>query len=613
MLIFIWISFALKILLKITEEEAIVISIFGTGLLTYIFGILELLWISTYIIGILALVSMLYVIKRLIKKQEKLKSLMTLPMIIYIIVMFLVYYSVRDIKFAYYDEFMFWGTNLKTMLDKSCLWANAHVDGIHLIYPPFTAIIEYLFCKFSGKFQEGIAYYGIITLIFTAIMPLLKNEKYQLKSFAKTVIIFMVTYSTIHFFQFELTNLAVDCILGIIFAVLMYLVYSQKHKKDYIVITILLASITLVKTNGILFAGIAVLQLFFQKIIFLWQHRKKKEKKSLLKQFSIIGILLLITIITSLSWKGYYTINGKKIDDRHDKNSVENINVKDFLTAITFQKNADSRQKKIVSNFFNNLKHVKITTTNIGNTVLFLFGLINIVYIILIITKKKKERAIANLFSMNIGFVLYIISNIVMFMFVFQKDQGEMLMGFERYLSTYMLAMILNLIYCMLETANIKVILFVGIYSLLIYSKSQQIPLRPQRNIINIENATDIISHVNKNKKVYIIDQSLDYGYDFVMTRFLIAPIKTNLLYEWNISHTTEGIYYKMAISSEDFKKKLLAENYDFIYFIHIEEKFLKEYNDILTIEAKEKLNSIVGSRIKTNGILLDVKKDIVW
>ena len=149
-------SFSIKIKLKITQEEAIFMAVFGMVIFSYIVGLVNLLGLSIYIIAIVSLISIIYVIIKLKKKEEKIENLITLPTVIYILVIFLIYYIVKDIKFGYYDEFMFWGTNLKEMVKKSCLWANLQMDGIHLTYPPFTAVSEYIFCKFNKGFNEGV-------------------------------------------------------------------------------------------------------------------------------------------------------------------------------------------------------------------------------------------------------------------------------------------------------------------------------------------------------------------------------------------------------------------------------------------------------------------------
>ena len=594
-------SFGIKTVFKISQEESILVALLGMGIFTYILGLINLLEISIYIITALSIISLVYTIIKLKKKEIKLKELLTLPTIIYSITILFIYYIVKDIKFMYYDEFMFWGTNLKEMINNSVLWANSQIDGIHLIYPPFTAIIEYIFCVVNGEFNEGICYFGIITLMFTTLMPLFKKEKYTIKSFFKIILTIIITYIAIVLFMYNITNLSVDCILGVIFAVLMFYAYKVEDKKDYIILTMLLISLTLIKTNGILFSGIVIIQLFFNKI-FILVKRKEKNVKNILKELSIVGILL-VTIITSYAtWKIYYTLNGKQIDDRHDKNYTQNINISEFVNAIIQKEEASNRNKKIVRDFFCQIIQSKIIRRYEYNTTICIFIITNVVFLIYIILSKSKLKKLSNFISINIGFILYMLTNLMVFMFVFQEYQGETLMGFERYTQTYLLAMALNIIYFIGEETDYKRIVLILVMLLLMQNGLNDIMLDPRKN--NRINSNEhnmmqkktrmVIDIVNPIQKVYIIDQKLDYGLEFVKTRYYLSPIKTNLLYEWNIGKSQEGIYYKMSITETELIEKLIQENYDYIYIINIKESFFEDYKNIISEQAKNELQTVL-------------------
>lgn len=618
------ISFGVKIRLKISQEEGILLAVFGMGILTYLLGLVGLLGISIYVILILSIISLIYTIIKLAKKQTTIKELITLPTVIYILVIIFIYYIVKDLKFIDYDEFMFWGTNLKVMFEKSYLWANHLVDGIHLVYPPFTAIIEYIFCKFNGVFNEGVAYFGMITLILTSLIPLFKNEKYSIKSLLRIILMIISTYIAIVLFVYNIANLSVDCILGILFAVSMVLAYKQKDKKDYIALTILLISLTLTKTNGILFAGIVIMQLFFKEV-FLIIKDKEKNIKNIAKRLSIILILLVTIVFSYATWKIYYTINGKQVDDRHDKNYIQNINLQEFTNAILQNDKASDRNKKIVTDFFNDFANKKIIRKYDFNSALCIFSLINIIFFIYLIIDKEKLKNLSNFISINIGLLLYIITNLIIFMFVFQETQGETLQGFERYISTYMLAMTLNLIYILLEKVNWRRIILVYLIAIYMQLELNRLMLDPRvtfkvysniGDIRIINNANKIQQLVKEDEKVYIIDYQKDYGLEFVKTRYYISPIKTNLLYEWNIgANSLEDVFYRTVISQEDLINKLVDENYDYMYVISIDKQFIEDYKDIFSQEAINKIKTVIikeqygMSHVSQNGILLKVNK----
>lgn len=611
------ISFGIKIKLKISQEEAIFVSLYGITLFAYILGLFNLLGISIYAIGICSLIALVYTVIKLVRKDVSIKELITMPTVIYVVIMCFTYYIVKDIKIgADYDEYMFWATNLKQMMAKNCLWANYKIDGIHLVYPPFTAVTEYIFCKFNGGYNDGAIYFGMISLMITAILPIFKNEKYKISSFIRIVLGFVFTYLAIVLFKFNIANIAVDCIIGVNFAAAMYIGYLAKEKKDYIVLIMLLISITLIKTNGMLFAGIVVMQMFLN-IIF--KRCTSNNKKEFAREILMVVIMLAIIIFTYITWKVYYTANGKQIDDRHDKNYVENIDLKEFVNAILLKNEAEDRNKEIVKTFKRSMTKTRIIRKHQYNTTWCVFGAINILSIIYLLICKDKLKTFANFLSINIGFFIYILTNLLMFMFVFQAYQGETVMGFDRYMQTYLLAMLLNIGFFLLNNPNKKFMIGVVVLTLLIQSKFNRTLVDPRkypRSKIDertIENSNYINNNVAENEKVFIIDQKLDGGVEFVKTKYLIAPRETNLLYEWNIGNSTEGVYYKIAFTEEEFLEKLKNENYDYIYIISINERFLDDYKNIFSEQIKEKLNKIIleGDEVIENGILINVKKEI--
>ena len=605
-------SISIKEILKIKIEEALTVSLFGTFLLLYIFGLFNLLKFGLYFTLIITIATFINDIILIIKRKIKIKEIITLPLIIYIIIIFIIYHQAIKLNFVYYDEFMFWGTNLKTMFSYDLLWAEKSIDGIHLVYPPFTALAEYFFLKIHQEFNEGIAYFGIILLIISSLLPILKNETYSIKSFFKVIFIFISIVLTSMLFNFLLANLSVDLILGVVFGVIMYLVYEADNKKDYIVISILMASITLMKPNGILFAGIGIMQLFFKKLFYLFLNRKSINKKEIIKNFSGVFILLLLIISTSLSWKTYYTLNGKKLDDRHDKNTTKTINVKEFINASLLNGKASKRNTQISRDFYKNIKEQQIIKKDSFNSCLSILLIVNLIYLAILIISKNKVKTISNFLSINIGWIMYIYSNLLVFMFIFQKNQGEMLMGFDRYIATYMLAMVLNLIFLVINKRNILSFIAIIIYLLLIKSSYDKNIYRPEINNIIKENAKIITENVKKDDKVFIIDHKLDYGSEFVATKYLISPIKTNLLYEWNISQFDNNIYYRLSQTKEDFKNLLIEGKYDYIFIIYVNYTFLEDYQELFTKDAKKKIKTVSNPWIKSNGILLKIDEALI-
>lgn len=606
-------AFGIKIKLKISTEESIFITTFGIVLLVYVLGLINLLSLSVYIIGLLTAVSFVYVFIALIKKKIKLTELFTLPVLLFAFTMFVMWYFIKDSKFSSIDEYMFWGYNLKEMLANSCLWASYKVEGIHLTYPPFIGILEYIFCKLNGGFSESVTYLTLDTLMLTSLMPLFKNEKYKVKSFFKVVGTIAITYLALILFGYSIVNLSLDCTLGILFGVAMYLAFSLQSKEDFVTLAILLVSLTLLKTNGILLAGIVIMQIFFKEIFI------KESFKNVCKK---VGILLLTIIVAFASWQIFCKLNGKVVDDRHDKNNLQNIDVGEFVNALFLKEEASERNKNIVISFWDRLLNKKVIRKFSKYSTIWVFGIINGLFVFYWLISKDKRKRLANFLSMNIGFVLYSLTNLLLFMFIFQDLQGEMLMGLERYTSTYSLAMALNGIFMLFENLNLKnTIILVGVAFLVTPTKVNGLMADPRQVLkygissVIVESSNEILESTSDKDKIFIIDQKPNEGTDFFKLRFLIFPRETNLLYEWNLGSENENelVYYKTLMSANEFMQML--KDYDYLYVISSDEDFIETYGDLFSKEARQKLENVLFDSSLRNinskkGVLFEIDKE---
>lgn len=138
-------SAAVKMKFNIRIEEAIVLIIIAIILMTYILGLLSFMYLFVFVLIVTFIIAFKYLIEN--RQRIQIKEIFTLPTLFYIVILTVIYYFFKNVAFTHYDEFMFWGTNAKAMFYKNTLWANKMQDGVHIVYPPFTAVSEYMLCK----------------------------------------------------------------------------------------------------------------------------------------------------------------------------------------------------------------------------------------------------------------------------------------------------------------------------------------------------------------------------------------------------------------------------------------------------------------------------------
>lgn len=613
-------SFSINIRFKLKQEEAIVVAFLETILFTYVLGLLNILGVCIYAYILLFIISIAYNIYSIKTKNIKIKSLITLPSILYYLLIILVYFKFRDDKFIFYDEFMFWGTNVKFMLEKNVLWGSKAIEAVHQVYPPITGVEQYVFCKLNNGFSEGICYLAMITLLVTPIMLLFRNENYSIKSAIKVIATYTLYYISTQLFKFDIASLSVDCLLGVFFGVMVYYAYTMnvKSKKDIAILSILLISITLIKTNGMLFAGIVIGELFIANIGDIIKQKNKK----LIKKFILLTIALVaLVLITYGIWTIYYKLNGKSIDDRHDKNYSDGLKISQFIE--TLKENEEKTEIKEITIFKKFKKALKVRTilnTEKYNNTYWSVLFVNIIAIILLIMNKHKVKNTCLLVYMNIGMIAFFLSNLYIFLYVFIEFQGVNLMGYERYTATYLLAFLLSIVSIALESNKKRnwIVMFSVICAICFFNNWENNARVYEVNTVLQQNADFINEKTSKDSRIYIIDEKEDFGIDAQELRYRVAPRETNLLYEWNISATREYIYYQKKITPQELLDELKEKNYDYVYIINTTNMFLREYKELFNEDDLMKLRSTVGPGIlfrnteTARGMLFMVKDGIL-
>lgn len=339
---------------KFKQESSIAITFLSIAIFLYIMGLFNLMKYAVYIIYAISIICLIYVIYCLIRKKVKLREIITPGVLLYIFVMFIMSFIVKDTYYYEWDEFSHWGANLKAMVQYDLFWSNNIYDGVHVVYTPIAGIVEYFFCKINGGFAEDVSYMAINAFIITLLLPICKNEKYNVKGFVKLILFWGFVYCAIKLCNFQLTSIYIDLLLGILFAVGMFLAFRLDGKEDKINLLLILITMPLLKDSGLLLLGIILMQLFFNKVI-LKIIEEKKITKEILKKCGIIVLILVIALGFYGTWKLYCNANERYLDDRHDKNAISEIDIKQYVKALLLIQTKDSKYVDIARSFYDNL------------------------------------------------------------------------------------------------------------------------------------------------------------------------------------------------------------------------------------------------------------------
>lgn len=626
-LIYISIATCITQRFKFKQESSVTIVFLSSALLLYIAGLFNLMKFAVYLIYLFAIISFVYIIYCIIKKKIKIREIFTPGIIMYIFVIMIMAFIVKDTYYYEWDEFSHWGANLKAMVEYDVFWSNKIYDGVHVVYTPIAGIIEYFFCKINGGFAEDVSYMAINTFIITLLLPIIKGQKHNLKSYIKLILFWFMFYCSIKLCNFQLTSIYIDMLLGILFALGMVLAYRLDGKEDKINLILTLIMMPLLKDTGLLLLGIILMQLFFNKVI-LKIIEERKITKQHFKIFGIIVLMLIIPLVFYGTWKIYCGVNGKVLDDRHDKNAISEIDIKEYIKGILLIDTDNSKYKDISNSFYDALN----TTPVVGGlestvTAVKLVAVLDITGIIIYLVNKDKQdkKKIATiLLALNIGFGLYCLLLLATFMFAFTETEGRALASYSRYMSTYFIAWIIITVGLALNSKIKNVILSLTIAIMLcLYPTSviSIVDITSRKNLSGIDDeirteANIIKENVELNDKVYIIYQNIGGGYEYHKLRYSISPIVTNLLYEWSLGPKYyESDIWSLDLTKEEFEKKLIDEEFDYLFIAKIDKQFVDIYESLINFDFNtnnyEELNNklLKIERVNENEVILNLVK----
>jgi hypothetical protein len=227
-----------------------------------------------------------------------------------------------------WDEYMHWMPFVRDMLRVNDFYTSPHNTAfvVHGDYPPIIPLLETIWCKLSGGFQEGYLYNAMQILCFAMVWPVFTKLSWS-KSSAKnrgilalTAVMALLLISSFlivntyddpsQYFTF-FTAILVDTALACLFIYGMLHVFTRQKMSLASVaqLSIVVTFLLLAKDIGTFFAGVIVLYalidtLFEYGIITaastLWHYVKKWQDNYI--RILVVILLMLLPVVCVLGW-----------------------------------------------------------------------------------------------------------------------------------------------------------------------------------------------------------------------------------------------------------------------------------------------------------------------
>ena len=464
-------------------------------------------------------------------------------------------------------------------------------------YPPATALFEYFWIKISRGYAEGNLYRAMNILYFSLMLPIFANVRW--KDYGKIVArIILILILPLAFYQDFYTNILVDAILGVMFANILITYFENKISTFKIVyISFALFTLTITKASGFGLAINSIIVIYIDMLCIkrqdLMLYVKRNKVSNSIIRIVIVLCPIIFTLLSKLTWTRYLKVT--KTDGSWNTSKIGFHNIIDLFTG-----SAPHYQIITIKNFFIFLpKHILSKNTfqisYIGWMVLLLA--ISIILIKFVCNEKEKFRYKVVTITLFSGAVIYSLSMLILYVFTFSVDEATNLASYSRYMSTYILGMLIFFVVIVfLKEENnhtkSKISCSVGILlSLLLIVKVTpiiDITLLAPNNIkdtIKLRQRFLPITRIKiplhrKTDKIYIISAA-NNGFNYWVNRYNITPIRTN-------PPSTSSIgkpYNKGDIWTKDIDLKeweeLLRSQYTYVYIFRTNKIFNKTYGKL--------------------------------
>lgn len=544
---------------------------------------------------------------------------------VFLIIFVLFYVFNLNRSFSDWDEFSHWGVMVKEMLRLDRFYTvDASTLMVHKDYPPIIQLFELFWCKLSGGYSESNLITALHILSFSFFVPIISeikiNKEKIIKSITKIILMILIFYLLILSFDMHgiINSIYTDYVMAIVFVYGIYLIISNKDTLNNFVLlnlSITISFLLLTKQMSLAFFLLIIflfiidlllknnINVKFKEFLSKIKIKKMFTKKNILVFLKCFVLLIVIPLVIWKIW-GIYTesLNATA------QFSLSDIKVFELPSIILGNGGFDYQRATFIA-FKSSLINYNVGASLIR--VNYILWMLISVCIAIFLSKKYKDyfykNQIYGIGSMIfVGFIGYAATMLILYMFSFGEVEGPALASYDRYMSTFVLAIMLIFFIIYLLKSKIKNsknflrdLLIILVVLLLIQIPSRikilipAISHRPQ-NQYEIY-AEKVIKNTEDDSKVFVVADGATSEYSYFI-KYYSNPRFFNLKY-FNLP-------YKENSSIKDYNAAINEiKKYDYLYLIKIDDSFVDEYGYLFTdnniSEGQLYKISIINNKLK--------------
>jgi hypothetical protein len=502
---------------------------------------------------------------------------------------FVWWYLAIDSRFQFllWDEFSFWASSAKIIYETNALF-NADSPIFLKSYPPGQQLFQYYITKLSGWTEKNVLY----AQSFWLLSGLLCIAGSLVRRPINIAVTFLLSCVLLYYFEYSFSSIYSDALLGICFGACVVLAFnSDRSFIAWVGLTAALATLILIKEIALLLMLIAwglytLLGLF--KRLQVVGHPVSSVREVIAGS---LGCLLLV-LAAQRSWSWYVSqIGGAR---------QETVGLIEKLSAII----ASGRFEQTWLEFLLRMtkpQYLKLSFFNevVGPSILLTVALLMTLAILSIRqhVPSTRSRMSAMFVTLYAGGLAYLGVLFFSYLVFFSEYEGIRLASFERYLSTYVLALGVITFASYMSIFDDKAIykqrLNQFIVALLVLLVAPTLFFKELKQIQSVGSAatlrqdieafaTEVKQHIKQGEKTYFVAQNTN---GLERTMFYYAMLPNTIATGWCWSFGKK--YFEGDVWTCDKKLPELIQGYDYLAVYHADTQFWQAAGDLFEPQAK--------------------------
>lgn len=578
-------SIALAVLLDAKVEEAIPFVVFCSILVLYAVGLFapSLMW-GVVLVILLYLAATGYVIFLLCKNRGKLLKVAASPAIIVWIILFLYILVINWGRlYSSWDEFSHWGLVVKNMYLFDAFSNHEYSTVTFGEYPPALALWQYFVSKCYGSYSESAVYMATGWFIASMCMPLVGRFSLR-KWWGALASAFALLCLPLIFYRWYIVLLYVDPFQGVMLGYILLFDYLNGERGLFYKLHMFaaLAVLCLVKSNGLYLAVVAL------GIIVVSDICKKRVKD----QMAVWLVMFAGILFGKYSWTLYLNLTG--FQAAWNTGSISMQSIIGLATG-----NMQLYQKQSILNFIDALSEYGFGGCAFSMYIPTWLAVFSLVFLFNIYMgrEEKKKQSYVLMWGMLLGFVIYAVGLMVLYIFIYTEGEAVSLASFDRYMGTFLVAMVMVVAGVTVDTfaGEDKAALGTGIvicamsfflpltyiYDITLYAPMECKKSRNYREEhLQVEQYKDILDYT-AHKVMYISQE--DNGIDKMMLKYMMTPVPTDATGRaWSLGGPySDSDNYSANFTAEDLRNYIESEAFTHVYLFTLNDYFHETYSEL--------------------------------